>query len=279
MTGGTGLRRFVRPPAAPPPRPAEPEPEISPLVASMLNAPSRMAGQLAVSQTNVPRTNVPQLNMPLPGSDLRPGRDERPARAAERCEMCGTDVPPAHGHIADLEGASLLCGCRACYLLFTQEGASHGRYRAVPDRYLVDFGRVMTPAQWDQLDIPVGLAFFLHTSREGGELTGFYPSPAGATECRLDLQLWARLVEDYPLLGEPAADVEAALISRTETGVEYFLVPIDACYELAGLMRLNWHGFDGGTEAKASIAAFLANVRQRARPFRGRPAGQGESRA
>ena len=128
--------------------------------------------------------------------------------------MCGTDVPPEHGHIADLEGASLLCGCRACYLLFTQEGASHGRYRAVPDRYLVDFGRVMTPAQWDQLDIPVGLAFFLHTSRAGGELTGFYPSPAGATECRLDLQLWARLVEDYPLLGEPAADVEAALISR-----------------------------------------------------------------
>jgi hypothetical protein len=273
VTGGAGLRRFVRPPAAPPPRPAEPEPEISPLVASMLNAPSRMAGQLAGLQAN-----VPQINMPLPGSDLRPGRDERPARAAERCEMCGTDVPPEHGHIADLEGASLLCGCRACYLLFTQEGASHGRYRAVPDRYLVDFGRVMTPAQWDQLDIPVGLAFFLHTSRAGGELTGFYPSPAGATECRLDLQLWARLVEDYPLLGEPAADVEAALISRSDTGVEYFLVPIDACYELAGLMRLNWHGFDGGTEAKASIAAFLAKVRQRARPFRPRTAGQGEPR-
>ena len=60
--------------------------------------------------------------------------------------------------------------------------------------------------------------------------------------------------------------------------MEYFLVPIDACYELAGLMRLNWHGFDGGTEAKASIAAFLANVRQRARPFRPRPASQGEPR-
>jgi hypothetical protein len=268
VTGDTGLRRFVRPPSASPPRPAEPEPEISPLVESMLNAPSRMARQIA----------LPQINMPLPGSDLRPGQDERPAVAAERCEMCGTEVPPEHGHIADLEAASLLCGCRACYLLFTQEGASHGRYRAVPDRYLVDFGRVMTPAQWDQLDIPVGLAFFLHTSREDGELTGFYPSPAGATECRLDLQMWARLVEDYPLLGEPAADVEAALISRSETGVEYFLVPIDACYELAGLMRLNWHGFDGGTEARASIAAFLATVRRRARPFRPSAAGQEERR-
>jgi len=248
VTGDAGLRRFVRAPAPPPPRPAEPEPDISPLVASMLNAPSRMS-----------------VNMPLPGSDRRPGRAER---QAERCEMCGTDVAPEHGHIADLEAASLLCGCRACYLLFTQEGASRGRYRAVPDRYLVDFGRVITPAQWDQLEIPVGLAFFLHTSREGGELTGFYPSPAGATECRLNLQLWSQLVEDYPLLGEPEIDVEAALISRNDSGVEYFLVPIDACYELAGLMRMNWHGFDGGTEAKESIAAFLAKVRQRARPYR-----------
>jgi hypothetical protein len=271
VTGDAGLRRFVRPPTASPPRPAEPEPVISPLVASMLNAPSRMAGQLSV-----PQIAVPQVNMPLPGSDLRPGQNERSTAAAERCEMCGTEVPPEHGHIADLETASLLCGCRACYLLFTQDGASHGHYRAVPDRYLVDFGRVMTPAQWDQLDIPVGLAFFLRTSRENGELTGFYPSPAGATECRLDLQLWARLVEDYPLLGEPVADVEAALISRSETGVEYFLVPIDACYELVGLMRLNWHGFDGGPEARASIAAFLETARQRARPFRPSAASQEE---
>jgi hypothetical protein len=253
VTGETGLRRFVRPPAAPPPAASEPEPVISPLVASMLNAPGRMAAP---------------MNMPLPGSDSRPGRSGQQAPAAERCEMCGTDVAPEHGHIADLEAASLLCGCRACYLLFTQEGASRGRYRAVPDRYLVDFGRVMSPAQWDQLEIPVGLAFFLHTSREGGELTGFYPSPAGATECRLDLQLWATLVQDYPLLGEPAVDVEAALISRSDSGVEYFLVPIDACYELAGLMRMNWHGFDGGTEARECIAAFLAKVRQRARPYR-----------
>jgi len=192
---------------------------------------------------------------------------------AERCELCATEVPAEHGHVADLQEASLLCACRACYLLFTQAAAGRGRYRAVPDRYLADLGRPMPPAVWDELEIPVGLAFFLRTSRTGGELTGFYPSPAGATECRLDLQLWDRLVGDYPLLGEPAADVEAALISRTDAGVEYFLVPVDACYELAGRMRLYWRGFDGGTEARDSIAAFLAAVRQRARPFTG-PGGE-----
>ena len=34
-------------------------------------------------------------------------------------------------------------------------------------------------------------------------------------------------------------------------------MPIDACYELAGRMRLQWRGFDGGAEARASIADFL----------------------
>jgi hypothetical protein len=205
-----------------------------------------------------------------PGDDVRLP-DARAARVPtaeepERCEMCAAAVPSAHGHIADLQGASLMCACRACYLLFTQRSAGRGRFLAVPDRYLVDPERVMTPADWDQLEIPVGLVFFLRTSRDDGAMTGFYPSPAGVTECRLDLQLWSRLVADYPLLGAPVDDVEAALISRRDDGVSYYLVPIDACYELAGRMRLHWHGFDGGAEARGSIAAFLAEVQRRARP-------------
>ena len=34
--------------------------------------------------------------------------------------------------------------------------------------------------------------------------------------------------------------------------------------ELVGRMRLHWRGFDGGAEARASIDAFLADVRERA---------------
>ena len=115
----------------------------------------------------------------------RPGRAtaRRAGRfRAEKCELCATGIPAEHGHLADLDHASLLCACRACYLLFTQHEAVRGRFRAVPDRYLTDPDHPLSVAEWDELEIPVGLAFFLPSSR-AGTVTGFYPSPAGATEC------------------------------------------------------------------------------------------------
>jgi hypothetical protein len=193
---------------------------------------------------------------------------EGSAAAEEKCEFCAAVIASEHGHVADLEQSSLMCACRPCYLLFTHGQAGRGRYRSVPDRYAVDPDRPMTAAEWDMLDIPVGLAFFLRSSA-AGEVTGFYPSPAGATQCRLDLAAWDRLAADHPLLAALAPDVEAALICRTDTSVEHFLVPVDVCYELAGRMRLHWRGFDGGEQARESIAEFLDKVRSRARPLGG----------
>ena len=218
------------------------------------------------------------------------GQPEGQPAAEERCEFCATPVPGEHGHVADLEGSSLMCACRACYLLFTHSGASmgrpagaqagpgRGRYLAIPDRYRSDPARPLSLAEWDSLEIPVGLAFFLRTSRGPG-VTAFYPSPAGVTECELNLEAWARIAADHPLLSAPVADVEAILISRgkqhepaadgqpgpDQPDVEAFLVPIDACYELSGRMRLLWRGFDGGAEARQSLAEFLDRVRQRSR--------------
>ena len=201
-----------------------------------------------------------------------------PARAGlETCEMCAAEIPAGHGHLADVEQSTLICACRACYLLFTHSQAGRGRYRAVPDRYRSDPAHPLSVADWDALEIPVGLAFFLRRL-EGGEVTGFYPSPAGATECRLDLQAWQRIEGSHPMLTAAAPDVEAILmyrgdagdsgpISRGQSSVDCFLVPIDACYELAGRMRLLWRGFGGGAEARASIAEFLDGVRSRSRAF------------
>src|SRR5207247_113067 len=84
-----------------------------------------------------------------------------------------------------------------------------------------------TAAEWGELDVPVGLAFFLNSSRRG-QVCGFYPSPAGVTECTLDLAAWARLSQAHPLLSAAGADVEAVLVSRADADVECFVVPVDA---------------------------------------------------
>ncbi|MGE5134592.1 MAG: DUF5947 family protein [Gemmatimonadota bacterium] len=176
--------------------------------------------------------------------------------------MCGSEILASHGHVVDLERSSLLCTCRPCYLLFTHGQAGAGRYRAVPDRYLSS-PRPMTTAEWEELQIPVGLAFFLRSSADG-RVAGFYPSPAGVTECQLDLGSWQRIAAAHPLLRATEADVEAVLIHRSGDQAEHFVVPIDMCYELAGRLRLQWQGFDGGAEARQSIAEFLDLVRSRA---------------
>ncbi|MGH2688190.1 MAG: DUF5947 family protein, partial [Actinomycetota bacterium] len=50
-----------------------------------------------------------------------------------------------------------------------------------------------------------------------------------------------------------------------DAATECFLVPIDACYHLVGLIKINWRGFDGGQEAWEKIDAFFAGARERAR--------------
>ena len=46
---------------------------------------------------------------------------------------------------------------------------------------------------------------------------------------------------------------------------ECFLVPIDACYEFVGRLRLLWHGFDGGQQVRTFIAEFFDQVAARSR--------------
>ena len=184
---------------------------------------------------------------------------------AERCEMCGEvlDHRRGHGHVVDTDKRSLACTCRACYLLFTHEGAAAGRYRAVPDRVRHDPDRPLTDADWNELQIPVAMAFFFYNSAIGRVVAG-YPSPAGPTECELDLQAWDRIAAEHPLLTEMAPDVEAILVNRTDLGNEVFLIPIDECYSLVGELRMRWQGFDGGAEVRAAVAEFLDGLRQRA---------------
>ncbi|MFL6120090.1 DUF5947 family protein [Actinophytocola sp.] len=175
-----------------------------------------------------------------------------PPPADELCEFCRAVAGSAHGHVVDTEKRALLCSCRPCYLLFAHDS---GRYRAVPDRYLA--GTRLSAGEWEGLGIPVGSAFFL-VGEHG--TSAFYPSPAGATECLLNLDAWQALRERYPLLTTALPEVEAVLVRDGEC----FLVPVDVCYQLVGLVRTHWKGFDGGTEAHQRIDEFFAAIRARA---------------
>jgi hypothetical protein len=194
-------------------------------------------------------------------------RDSRPReipRAGEVCELCMEPIPDEHGHLVDLEARNLMCACRGCYLLFSSEGAGGGHFRSVPDRYLAFPEFRLSPAQWDSLQIPVSVAFFFLNSSLG-RIAAFYPGPAGATESELPLDTWAEVVDANPQLATMQPDVEAFLVrsKRGQGGADCYIVPIDACYELVGHLRLMWRGFDGGQEANAKLNEFFDDVERR----------------
>jgi hypothetical protein len=201
----------------------------------------------------------------------RPTLDDAPSGRAgappgEPCDLCGELLPAEHRHLVDLEARSLRCACRGCWLLFTPRGAGGGHYRAVPERYAALPGVCVARQWWESLAIPVSVAFFFRNSQLD-RLCAFYPSPAGATESTLALGTWEELVAANPSLADLEADVEALLVRsepRGDRSPEGFVVPIDACYELVGRLRLLWRGFDGGGEARAALDTFFADVRRKA---------------
>ncbi len=182
----------------------------------------------------------------------------RKTEPGERCGLCGLGLGPQHQHLIDPATRRLVCSCGACSLLFYETGAT--KYKRVPRsaRLLRDFH--ISDGQWENLMIPIGLAFFVESSSEKRVLA-LYPSPAGPMESLLSLDAWTDIVQENPVLGKMQSDVEALLVNRLEDEAEYYLAPIDKCYELVGLIRGNWRGFSGGTEVWVKIRQFLKELK------------------
>jgi hypothetical protein len=205
-------------------------------------------------------TGGPQRMPAPPGISATAGA----AATQERCDLCGEPVGPRHRHLLDLESRGLLCACRACALLFDRGAAGGEHYRLVPDRRLLLEGFRLDDALWDALRIPVDMAFFFHSSA-AGRVVAYYPGPMGATESLLELEDWQRLEEENPVLRELEPDVEALLVNRARGAHEHWIVGLDECYSLAGLMRTRWKGLGGGTEVWREIDGFFAGLRKGAR--------------
>lgn len=183
----------------------------------------------------------------------------RHAERGEHCDLCDAAVSHSHRHLIDPASRHLICACEACSLLFYRGGET--KYKSVPRDVRRCENFQMTEGQWDSLLIPIGLAFFVKSSAEG-KVLALYPSPAGSTESLLPLDAWADIVAENPVLDGMESDVEALLVNRLDHAAEYYLAPIDKCYELVGLIRANWHGLSGGAGMWAKTRQFFVELKE-----------------
>ena len=167
--------------------------------------------------------------------------DEREA-ALEQCELCGAAISASHSHVLELATRDVKCACRPCGLLFERSD----RMRLIPtDVYATD---VEVPLE--SLAVPVDIAFFF---RAAGDWKAYYPSPMGPTECLLPVSLDVELEDD----------VQALLVFRERR----WIVGIDVCYELVGLVRTYWRGFTGGADVWRELDGFSEGLDRRRRAW------------
>lgn len=189
----------------------------------------------------------------------------RRTSGVETCEMCSQELANNHQHLLDPLSRKLVCACDGCAILFNNLGQT--KYKRVPRRirFLPDFR--MTDGQWDGLMMPINMAFFFRSTPQE-RVIALYPSPAGATESLLSFDTWDDIERDNPPLLEMEADVEALLVNRIGhargfSQPEYYVVPIDECFKLVGLIRSRWQGLSGGTEVWREIAEFFNTLKAR----------------
>lgn len=209
----------------------------------------------ARSNSNVPLRSLRRL-MQTPSRQV--------AAAVEHCDLCQEVLAPNHRHLLDLSKSTLICTCTACFLLFNKEGAGGHKYHIIPNRFLALPHFHMSDGEWDDLMIPVNIVF-MYRSTGSKPVTAYYPGPAGATESLLSLESWSMLMQNNPVLQTLEHDVEALLIYRVRGVREYYIVPIDVCYELVGLIRRTWRGLSGGDTVWKNIADFFARIHAQAR--------------
>ncbi|HEY2495767.1 MAG TPA: DUF5947 family protein [Candidatus Angelobacter sp.] len=182
----------------------------------------------------------------------------RKRKFVEFCELCSRELGPVHPHLIEPVARRIACACTACALLF--EDNTTGQYRRIPRDAIRLDGFNIEDVQWENLSIPIGLAFFFFSSA-AGRVVAMYPSPGGAMESTLSLEAWGDVAQRHPRLQRMQADVEALLVNRLGKAHEYFLAPIDRCYELTGIVRKHWHGFTGGEEVWREVNAFFDGLR------------------
>jgi hypothetical protein len=150
-------------------------------------------------------------------------------------------------------------------VLFCGQPGAH--YLRIPRRIraLTDFQ--MPNLQWESLMIPINLAFFYYDTA-GDRVMAMYPSPAGAIESLLSLESWTEIAGQHPSLRTMEPDVETFLVNRVGAAHQYYIVAIDECFHLVGLIRMHWRGLSGGAEVWNHIREFFLSLQARSTEVR-----------
>jgi hypothetical protein len=195
----------------------------------------------------------------LPESPPDPAPPAPAAGSDEQCELCTLTLAAGHRHLLHLDERRILCVCETCWAVRSGEA----EFRPVGNRtvWLDDFA--LTDEQWASFQIPIGLAFFMVSTVSGGVIA-LYPSPAGATECELDLESWQRLVAENPALADIEADAEALIVNRMADPPKHVIAPIDVAYQLVGVVKTSWEGISGGSATEEAVARYFEGLRERA---------------
>jgi Family of unknown function (DUF5947) len=199
-----------------------------------------------------------------PWSTLR--RFARPRPPVERCDLCSAPLAPTHRHLLEPATRQMRCSCDPCSILFS--GREDARFRRVEPKaeLLTDFR--LPDAQWEDFHLPINLAYFVPSS-VAGRVQAYFPSPAGATESLLTLDAWEALAAENRVLDALEADVEALLVNRLGRTRAHYLVSIDECFTLVGLIRTHWRGLSGGTAVWDEIGRFMSGLDARSQPAGG----------
>ncbi len=163
----------------------------------------------------------------------------------------------------EMSNVQIVCACDSCALRF--QAVLDGRFKLIPRdvRSLPELN--LTDSEWESLALPINLAFFFHSTPEN-RTKAMYPSPAGPTESLLPLKAWHSLTANNLALARMEPDVEALLVNRVGAKREYYLAPIDVCFELVGLIRVHWRGLAGGEIVWREIDKFFSRHQMESRP-------------
>ena len=174
----------------------------------------------------------------------------------ERCDFCSKVIAARHAHLIERATRKFFCACPQCAILLGA-GDRYAALRARTDM-LRDFD--LSDAEWQGFRIPIDLAFVFRSTPARGPVA-IYPGPAGATESQFSDECWSRLAAANPALADLNPDVEALLVNRMNGAREYYLVSIDHCYALVGLIRKQWRGLSGGAEVWEAVRDYFQKLR------------------